>query len=349
MKALLLAGGKGTRLKPLTNNMPKPMVPILGEPLLKRTILNLRENGINEIIISICYEPIQINSYFGNGENLGIKIKYVQEDIPLGTGGAIKNAQQYIDDTFIVLNSDIVSDINLSALIEHHINKKGIASIALTKVDDPTQYGVVNLSDGYITAFKEKPKPDQVTSNLINAGIYVFDPEIFNYIPSNQIVSIEKDIYPLLIKKDLKIAGYHGSYYWMDIGTPEKYMQVHKDIFDGKYLITNQLIYSPVNGNILQGDNVKIRPSAKIIKPVYIGNNVEIGSKTIIGPYSVIGDNVKINSGSRIVNSIVWDNVVIGKSANINHTIIGSNCKIGNTTEICDSVFVLDAAESVAI
>ena len=349
MQALLLAGGKGTRLKPLTNNLPKPMVPILGEPLLKRTILNLREYGVDEIIISICYQPTQINSYFGNGEKFGINIKYVQEDIPLGTGGAIKNAEKYIDDTFIVLNSDIISDINISALLEYHTNKKGIATIALTEVDDPTQYGVVDLIDGYITTFKEKPKPEQVTSNLINAGIYIFEPEIFNYIQHNQIVSIEKDIYPLLIEKALKITGYHSSYYWMDIGTPEKYMQVHKDILDDKYLITNQLIYSLANGNILQDNNLKIRPSTKIIEPVYIGNNVEIGAKTIVGPYTVIGDNVKISSGSRIVNSIVWDNVVVGKSANITHTIIGSNCKIGNTTEICDSVFVLDADKPVAM
>lgn len=345
MKALLLAGGKGTRLKPLTNNLPKPMVPILGEPLLKRTICNLQEFGINEIIISICYQPEEINSYFGDGKDLGIKIRYIQEDIPLGTGGAVKNAQSYLDSTFMVLNSDIVTNINITDLIKHHRTKNGIATIALTSVKDPSQYGVVDIEDGYITAFKEKPRPHEITSNLINAGIYVFEPEIFDLIPDNQIVSIEKDIYPWLILNNMKLAGYFDSYYWIDIGTPEKYMQVHYDIFNNKDVLHLYGSY----GNIFNEKDVQIRPTANIIPPVYIGSNVELGPKTIIGPYTVIGNNVKVCSGSRIVNSIVWDNVVIGKTSSIINTIVGSNCRVGNTTEICNSVFVKDIKEPVAI
>lgn len=345
MKALLLAGGKGTRLKPLTNNLPKPMVPILGIPLLKRTIMHLKQFGIDEIILSICYQPTEIFSCFGNGDELGIKITYVREDIPLGTGGAIKNAESLINDTFIVLNSDIVSDVNLSDLIKFHKSKKGIATIALTSVPNPTQYGVVELNDGYILSFKEKPQLSEVTSNLINAGIYIFEPQIFKHIPNNMVISIEKDIYPLLINKGFKLSGYHKSFYWMDIGTPEKYLQVHYDILDNKFLSDNQLYY----GNTSPNNDIKIRPTSKIIEPVFLGSNVEIGPKAIIGPYAIIGDNVKINSGARIDNSIVWNNVTVGKSAIIKNTIIGSNCKIGNTTEICDTVFVSGLGEPVAI
>ena len=349
MKALLLAGGKGTRLKPLTNNLPKPMVPILGEPLLKRTLLSLREHGVEEVIISICYQPKHIDTYFGDGKELGIKIRYVKEDIPLGTGGAIKKAQAYLDSTFMVLNSDIVTSINLTDLINYHKSKQCIATIALTTVDDPTKYGVVNLNSGYIDAFKEKPKPDEVTSNLINAGVYVFEPEILSLIPDNQVVSVEKDVFPKLIADKLKISGYHNNYYWMDIGTPEKYIQVHNDIFDNKYLIRNNLHCNKFHGNIFHENNISLRPTARIIGPVFIGNNVEIGAKALIGPYTVISNNVKISSSSRIVNSIVWDNVVVGKSANISNTIIGSNCKINNTTEICDSVFVGDLEAPAAM
>ena len=349
MKALLLAGGKGTRLKPLTNNLPKPMVPILGIPLLKRTIMYLKQFGIDEIILSICYQPTEIFSYFGNGDELGIKISYAIEDIPLGTGGAIKNAEPYIDDTFIVLNSDIVSNLNLSDLLKFHKSKHSIATISLTSVSNPTQYGVVELKDGYILSFKEKPNPNEVTSNMINAGLYIFEPEILKHIPNNIVVSIEKDIYPVLINKGFKLSGYHEPFYWMDIGTPEKYMQVHYDILDNKFSLVNQLNIQTLYGNILQSSNIKIRPTAKIVEPVYLGNNVEIGPKALIGPYAIIGDNVKINSSARIVNSIVWNNVTVGKSTVINNTIIGSNCKIGNTTEICNTIFVEGSEEPVAI
>lgn len=349
MKAVLLAGGKGTRLRPLTNTLPKPMVPILGQPLLKWTLLTLRNHGITDVIISLCFQPNEIESYFGDGGTLGLKITYVREDLPLGTGGAIKNAEKFLDDTFIVLNSDIVTDVNISDLISFHKDTKSIATISLTKVDDPTQYGVVELSGNTITAFKEKPGHHEITSNLINAGIYVFEPGILKAIPQNQIVSIERDIFPKLIENKLYLKGYYNSYYWIDIGTPEKYMKVHTDILADKLNIKNTLISDCFYGNILQINNVRVKPTTKILGPVYIGNNVEIGAKTLIGPYSVICDNVKINSGSRIVNSIVWNNVKIGKLTSLSNAIVGSNCKIDNAAQICNSVFVKDAFEPLAI
>ena len=347
MKALLLAGGKGTRLKPLTNNLPKPMVPILGIPLLKRTLLNLKQYGIDDIILSICYKPTEIFSYFGDGRDLGIKITYVEEDIPLGTGGAIKNAEIYLDDTFLVLNSDIVSDINFGNILKYHKIKHAFATIALTPVPDPTQYGVVELNNGYITSFKEKPKADEVTSNLINAGIYVFEPEIFNEIPDNMVVSIEKDIYPVLIENGNKLAGFCDSFYWMDIGTPEKYMQVHYDILDHKYRVNTPM--QNIFYDVEFSESLSVSAGSKIIQPVSIGKNVNIASNAVVGPYAVIGDNVKIGPGTSISNSIVWNNVTVGKSTSINNTIVGSNCEIGNTKTICDSVFVKGSEEPMAI
>ncbi len=349
MKALLLAGGKGTRLKPLTNYLPKPMVPILGKPLLERTILNLIECGFAEIIISVCYQPREIDRYFGDGSKLGVKIRYVREDIPLGTGGAIKNAESYIDSTFAVLNSDIVTQINLQELMDYHRKMKGIATIALTSVKNPTQYGIVELNDGYISIFKEKPKPHEVTSNLINAGIYVFEPEIFKYISADQVVSVERNTFPLLLSSKMKIAGYTDMHYWMDIGTPEKYIQAHNDILNNTELFSKMLKTSVFYGNIFHNNSVRHGYKSRVIGPAYIGNNVDIGTKAVIGPYAVLSDNVKIGSGSRISNSIVWDNVEVGKTTNIANTIIGSNCKIDNTAEICDSIFVNDIAGPVAI
>ncbi len=349
MKALLLAGGKGTRLKPLTNHLPKPMVPIVGKPLLERTILNLAENGFTEIIISLCYQPREIDTYFGDGSSFGVKIKYVREDIPLGTGGAIRNAEPYIDTTFAVLNSDIVTDINLNELMAYHREMKGIATIALTSVENPTQYGIVELNNGCISMFKEKPKPHEVTSSLINAGIYVFEPEILKYIPADQVVSIERNTFPLLLSSKRKIAGYTGTYYWMDIGTPEKYIQAHNDILSNKALFTKMLKKPLYYGNIFHEFNIKLGIKSRIIGPAYLGNNVDIGAKAVIGPYAVLCDNVKIGSGSRISNSIMWDNVEVGKTTSIANTIIGSYCKIDNTIEICDSIFVNDIAGPEAI
>lgn len=349
MKALLLAGGKGTRLRPLTDNLPKPMVPIMGEPLLKRTIQTLIQHNFDEVVISMCYRPDEINSYFGDGDSMGIKISYIKEDMPLGTGGAIKYAQQYFDSTFMVLNSDIVTDINFNHLIEFHKKSGSIATLTLTSVDNPTQYGVVELENGCIVSFKEKPQPHEITSNLINAGIYVFEPEIFDMIPENKVVSLERKVFPRLLSTGSTIAGYHDSFYWIDIGTPEKYLQVHNDILSGRNSILKKLNNNDIYGNIFHNNQVKLRPTTRIIEPVYIGKNVEIGAKTIIGPNAVICDNVKISSGCRIANSILWDNVIVGKSTNIANAIIGSMCKISNTAEICSSIYVRDMEDPVAI
>jgi mannose-1-phosphate guanylyltransferase len=322
MKALFLAGGKGTRLQPLTDKVPKPMVQIMNVPLLERTIMKLKNYGIVDIIISCYYKAEYIRDYFGDGKKLGLNIQYIIENEPLGTGGAIKMAESMIDDTFMVINADILSDIDIPELTGFHKNKDAYLTIAATEVDDPTAYGLIKYnSDDYILSFVEKPKPEEIDSNFINAGIYVVEPAILGEIPVNRFVSIEREIFPKILKRGYKLAVYKDKSYWADIGTLEKYMQTHRDILSGK----SQMINCNYNyDNIKVGNNAKIHPEAILNGQVYIGDNVIIDESAVV-INSVIGNNVRIGAKSRINNSILWDDIKISREARLNNTIITSN------------------------
>lgn len=336
MKALFLAGGKGIRLQPLTDMVPKPMVPIMNKPLLERTMVNLKKNGITEIVISCCYQPQYIEEYFGNGEQFGLKIQYIVEDIPLGTGGAIKKAEAQFEDTFIVFNSDILSDIDIPKMLDCHKNSHATATIAVTEVSNPSAYGVVDYDmDGYAVSFVEKPVQEQISLNFINAGIYIFEPEIFKEIPINSIVSVERKVFPELLAEGHKIAVYKDDSYWMDIGTLEKYIQVHKDIMDRKCKMVDCNFSS---SNISLGKNVKIHADSKIIGPAYIGDNVEICAKAIVS-HSVIGNNVSIGSGSRVVGSVLWNDIDISSEVRLINTIVTSNCVINRNLNYLNTVY----------
>jgi len=326
MKALFLAGGKGTRLRPLTDNLPKPMVPLMGRPLLERNMVKLKECGVDEIILSTCYKPQKIEEYFGDGTKLGLKIHYICEDIPLGTGGAIKNTEEFFNDTFIIFNADILSEINIKDMMKFHKEKDAAVTIAVTKVENPSVYGVIEYNeDLYAESFTEKPKPSQVKSNYINAGIYIFEPDVLKEIPDSQVVSIERETYPLLLEKGYPIAVYKSDAYWMDIGTVEKYVQAHEDILDGTCPLND---FKDENQGIFIGERAEIHPSAKIIAPVYIGEDTKVGANSSIGPDVVIGKNCIIGINSIIRDSIIWDKVTIQKNSKVSNIIRSCNFKI---------------------
>jgi mannose-1-phosphate guanylyltransferase len=309
MKALFLAGGMGTRLKPLTNDLPKPMIPMMVKPLLERNMLKLKDCGVDEIILSTCYKPQKIEDYFGDGTKLGLNIHYICEDIPLGTGGAIKNTEEFFDDTFIIFNADILSDINIKDMMKFHKEKCAAVTIAVTQVENPSAYGVIEYNENlYAQSFTEKPKLSEVKSNYINAGIYIFEPNVLKEIPDSQVVSIERETFPLLLKKGYPIAVYKSDAYWIDIGTIEKYIQAHQDILNGTCPLPE---FKDENQNIFIGENTIIHPSTKIIGPVYIGENTKIGAHSTIGPNTVIGNNSKVGINSIIIDSIVWDKINI--------------------------------------
>lgn len=332
MKALFLAGGMGTRLKPLTDNLPKPMVPMMGKPLLERNMLKLKNCGVDEIILSTSYKPQKIKEYFGDGAKLGLKIHYVCEDIPLGTGGAIKNTQEFFDDTFLIFNADILSNINILDMLNFHKEKRASVTIAATRVENPSLYGVIEYGeDLYAESFTEKPKPSEIKSNYINAGIYIFEPEVLKEIPDSEAVSVERETYPLLLEKGYPIAVYKSGEYWMDIGTVEKYRQAHQDILNGSCPLPE---FREKNWRIFIGDNTKIHATAKIIAPAYIGEGTRIDAYSTVGPNTVIGNGCSVGMNCRIANSIVWDKISIQNSSGVTGVILDSVSQIPNNLKM---------------
>jgi len=344
MKALFLAGGMGTRLRPLTNELPKPMVPIMNKPLLERSMENLKDCGIDDIVISTCYKSKYIQDYFGDGSKFGLKIEYICEDIPLGTGGAIKKTEQLYNDTFLVFNADIICNMDYKDLIRFHKSKAASVTIAVTRVDNPSAYGVIEYDkNNYAISFTEKPKANAIKSHYINAGVYVIEPEVLKGIPGNRPISVERETFPSLLQNGKKIAVYKNNSYWMDIGTPEKYLQTHKDIMSGTCRISG--VNFDDQGVFRDGNSI-IDTSAKITGPVYIGNNVKIGAYATIGPNAVIGDNVFVHAGGSIVDSILWSHVDIGRNAKMEDAVAATDCKIECDTVHSDTAFTI--SESIA-
>jgi len=306
MKALFLAGGMGTRLKPLTDDLPKPMVPIMVKPLLERNMLKLKDCGVDEIILSTCYKPQKIEEYFGDGTKLGLKIHYVCEDIPLDTGGAIKNTEEFFNETFIVINANIFSDIDITEMIKFHKEKGAAVTIAVTRVDN-SSYDVIEYNINlYAESFIDKPTLSEIKSSYINAGIYIFEPNVLNEIPVKQVISIERETFPLLLKKGYPIAVYKSDAYWMDIGTVKNYIQVHQDILNGLCSLQE---FKAENQDIFIGENTLIHPTVKIIGPVFIGKNTIIGAYSTIGPNTIIGNNCRVDINEIITDAILWDNI----------------------------------------
>ncbi|MZP31426.1 NTP transferase domain-containing protein [Heliobacterium undosum] len=234
MKAVIMAGGLGTRLRPLTDNMPKPMVPIHGRPAMEYAVMLLKRHGITDIAVTLCYHPKMIMNYFGDGSRFGVHFEYFIEKEPLGTAGSVKQAQEFLDETFLAISGDGITDIHLGKIINFHQKKQAKVTMALTWVEDPTQFGIVITDeDGRIRRFIEKPKPEQVFTNTINAGIYVIEPDVFTYIPDG-FYDFSKQLFPSLMSENLPFYGVQAKGYWKDIGTIEQYNQVHTDIKNGK-------------------------------------------------------------------------------------------------------------------
>ncbi len=310
MKAVILVGGEGTRLRPLTCGIAKSMLPILNKPFLEHLIIYLRKYGVEDIILTVCYMPDSIRTYFGDGTQFGVSLTYVMENSPLGTAGAIKNVERYLSETFLVFNGDIFTDLDLSAMIALHREKVAKVTIALTGVDDPTAYGVVETDgQGRIGQFLEKPSRDQVTSNMINAGIYVLEPDVLDCIPPTTHFMFEHHLFPLLLERGEPLYGYPSSSYWMDIGTPEKYLQLHRDLL------------------MKRGS-----------EQVMMGEGCVIGSQTQLRGPVVIGDKCKIGNNTLIESSVLWQGVQVGRHVTLKDCIVASNCLISDDCTVVNSV-----------
>lgn len=331
MKAIVLAGGFGTRLRPLTCTRPKLLVPILNQPLLDWTLKGLAKEGVKEVILAVNYMAEAFMSRYGKSK-YGIRLHYSKEEKPLGTGGPIKKAEGLISrvEPFLVLNGDILTNINYGELTRKHEENCAIATIALHQVEHPSRYGTVELTkNNQITRFVEKPQHGEEPSNLVNAGTYVLDPKIFNYIPSNRAVSIEREVFPKLAKKGA-LYGYVFGDIWLDIGKPADYFKA------------NWLLLNTQTKRKILGKNAKVKTDVKIISPINVAEKVVVGEKSKIGPYTVIGENVTIGKSVSIQKSIIFRETRVSDSASINEAIIGEDVTIGKNVKIEEGCIVGD-------
>jgi len=334
MKGLILAGGKGTRLRPLTINTPKPVVPVANAPFLLYQIDLMRSAGIDEIILSLSYQPRKIEDLLKDGSDYGVTIKYAVEGTPLGTGGAFKNAEEQIDSSTVVFNGDVLTGLDLNAVIARHRQTGAVATLVLTPVDNPSAYGLVETdSNGRVQRFIEKPGPAEVTCNTINAGVYILEPSVLRYMPKGEPCSFEREVFPALLEKKELVCAFTLDRYWIDIGTPQKYLEVHHDILAGKFRSPRVPTSAALRASL--PENVSIDEKSIIDSDVTIRSGVRIEN-------SVIGRNCKIDEGAHIVDSVIWPGTTIDWSARINSSIVGKGCMIGRAAVLNPGVVLGD-------
>lgn len=334
-----MAGGFGTRLRPLTMTIPKPMVPIANTPMMEHIVNLLKKHDIRDFISVLYFHPDIITNYFGNGEKFGINMNYVTAQADYGTAGAVKNAFKYIDDRFIVISGDVLTDFDISKALKFHTEKKAKATILLTRVKKPLHYGIVITNeDGKITRFLEKPSWGQVFSDTINTGIYIFEQDVLDLIPFQQEFDFSKDLFPYMLKYNIPLYGYIADGYWKDVGNLDEYILGQKDAVNNRILVEKK-------GT--RKDNVFISETAICDDTVVFNGNVIVGENAEIAPHceitdSVIGSNVKIGAGTKLIGTTLWDNIVLGEFVEIYHSVICESVKIGNSTIVDDNVFIAE-------
>ncbi len=319
MKAAILGGGMGTRMHPLTCDIPKPMLPFANKPIMAHMVELLARNGITDIVTILYHQPDAIIKHFGDGSSFGVKMNYVVASRDLGTAGAVKYAEQLFDETFLVVSADVICDFNLKEIIEFHRNRHALVTVALSRVDNPLPYGIVITNgDGRIKHFLEKPSWGEVITDTINTGIYVINPAVLRSIPEGKEFDFSKDLFPKLLEGREPVYGYTAEGYWNDIGGLTEYGMSHKDIVRGRIKMDAARI----------GSNTRVSPSARMIGLVMLGEGSVVGDDVIL-ENSVIGKNCEISRGSKIIESILWDNVKVEKDSSIKKAIIASNSVIG--------------------
>ncbi|MCU0640996.1 MAG: NDP-sugar synthase [Candidatus Margulisbacteria bacterium] len=349
MKAVIIAGGLGTRLRPLTYNTPKPIVPVANRPFILHQIELLKQHGITEIILNLHYLTDEIKSILGDGRKHGVKLYYSHEKQPLGTAGAVKNAEEFFDEEpLLIFNGDVLTDINLSQIIAFHKKHKARATLTLTRVEDPTAYGlIVTDPHGVVTQFIEKPSWEQVarikqlgTADTINAGIYVLDPKVFRNVPAGVPYSFERQLFPDLLAKGELVCGFISDRYWMDIGKPSQYRQAHEAILRNEVAV--RLHGTRIDNRYWLGDHVKLAKSVKLSGPSIIGQKVTIADDCKIKDFAVIGDGVTIGKGSSLTGVIVWEGAKIGAETVLDGCIIGYDCVIEDNVTIGPGAVLAD-------
>ncbi len=348
MKVVVLAGGYGTRLRPLTYSRPKPMLPLAGEPILQSIIESVASEGFNDIIVTTNYFREQIIDYFGDGSDFGVRLVYPEEEKPLGTAGSVKKCEKCLNETFAVIQGDNITEIKFKHLLNFHREKGGVATIALLPVDRPHQFGIAQLdSDNRVLRFKEKPRPEEFFSDFASVGLYILEPEVLDYIPSSIEYDFAKDVFPKLLISGEKIYGYPASAFWVDIGVPENYMKAVRWILsklEGKRLAENATVKkASIRGPVEIGEGTRIERGAEISGPVVIGNDCLIRSNSRIAANSVIGSDVRIGEEAGVAGSLIYEETQIGGGSYLNHCIVAEKCKVGSDVKI-DEMSIVGAS-----
>lgn len=313
LKAMIMAAGVGSRLMPMTTDIPKPMIPMANRPLMANTVRLLRKHNFTEIIANLHYHADSITSYFENGQDWGVSLEYSREAELMGTAGGVRRCAWFLDDSFIIVSGDALTDIDLAALMQDHKRQGALATIALKAVEDVENFGVVVTDEqGLIQSFQEKPRAQEALSRVANTGIYVFEPEIFRYIPARQFYDFGKQVFPQLVKINAPFYGVEVEDYWCDVGNITTYRQAHADVLQGRVKVEmdGELTVLPSGARVLLGPGVQL------------GENINFEGNVVIGAGSQIGNNVTIS------NSVIWNNTSIGDHVILQDAVIGARCKI---------------------
>jgi mannose-1-phosphate guanylyltransferase len=330
LQALILAGGEGTRLRPLTSTMPKPVVPLAGRPFISYMLEWLRRHGVDDVILSCGFMADGVRAVLGDGSALGLRLRYLEEPRPLGTGGALKYAEELLDERFLMLNGDVLADLDLSAQLRQHEQTGARATLALIAVDDPSAYGLVRRNDDRsVREFLEKPSEDQIDTNLVNAGAYVLERSVLDVMaPAGTAISIEREVFPALVGQGL--YGFEASGYWLDIGTPERYMQGTYDILEGLVQTELGIRLAEAAHALVNGAEV----SGRVVAPVYVGEGSTVAAGAIVGGRTVLGRDVAIGEGAHVEGSVLLDGVRVGARSTVKGAILGPGVAIGEHCHI---------------
>jgi mannose-1-phosphate guanylyltransferase/phosphomannomutase len=338
MKAVIMAGGFGTRLRPLTWNIPKPLVPMMNRPIMEHIIRLLRSHGITDIVVTLFYHPDLITNYFGDGSQLGVQLKYVRAEVDYGTAGSVRNAASLLGERFVVISGDVLTDFNLTQAIDFHERRDAEVTIVLYHSQKPLEYGVVITRDnGRIVRFVEKPTWGEVISDTINTGIYVIEPGVLGLVPKEQEFDFSKDLFPILLEKDAALMGYALDGYWRDIGNLREYQEAHWDCLASRVKVE---LPGEKKGTVYRGHDSRIQTDIEnLTGTVLIGVHSVIGENAKISN-SVIGDSVTVEAGASVEDAILWSDTVIRRGAKLKADVVASGTVIGEEAEVSENVFI---------
>ena len=348
MQAVILVGGEGTRLRPLTFGTPKPMVPLFGIPFLERTLGRLKDAGVDEVVLAAGYLPAAIADHLGDGSRIDMRVTYVVEESPLGTAGALRNVAEHITGTFFVLNGDVLTSLDLRAMTAFHRAHGGIATLHAIRVDDPSAFGcIVRDAGGRIERFVEKPPRDEAPTDEVNAGTYLLERAVLDRIPAGRNVSIERETFPALIASGERLYSYVTGDYWLDVGRPQQYLQAHDDVLDRKLPLAPSGDRALARrGSLWLVGSAGVPGNVRL--PSFVGEGVIIDETAVVGPYAVLGDGCRIEAGAVVRDAVLWDGVVVGAGARVSDAILASNVRVGSDAVVAQGAVVGHAAHIAA-